>query len=136
MARDQINAFLGVGTSYEGKLSFQGAVRIDGDFRGEISSEGTLVVGKDARLEGIFHVGQLILNGTVHGQVTASKKAVLNKQSHFHGILHAPACVVEEGAELCGKVNFDEEGGNMSEALEGQDSRDPAREGIISIANT
>ena len=135
MARDQINAFLGVGTSYEGKLSFQGAVRIDGDFRGEISSEGTLVVGKDARLEGIFHVGQLILNGTVQGEVTASKKAVLNKHSHFHGILHAPACVVEEGAELCGKVNFDE-GGDMSEAMDRQVSEDSSQEGIISIANT
>lgn len=107
MARDQINAFLGAGTVYEGKLSFQGSVRIDGEFHGEIKSEGTLVVGKDARLEGVFNVGELLLSGTISGEVTATKKAVLNKQSHFLGTLHAPCFVVEEGADMQGNVNMD-----------------------------
>ena len=44
MARDEINAFLGAGTVYQGQLSFQGAVRIDGNFVGEVHSEGTLIV--------------------------------------------------------------------------------------------
>ena len=49
MARDEINAFLGSGTDYQGKLNFQGAVRIDGNFNGEVESEGTLVVGREAK---------------------------------------------------------------------------------------
>jgi cytoskeletal protein CcmA (bactofilin family) len=34
--KDQINAFLGKDTEFEGKLSFNGAVRIDGRLKGEI----------------------------------------------------------------------------------------------------
>ncbi|MGX9366049.1 bactofilin family protein [Desulfoplanes sp. PS50] len=109
MARDQINAFLGAGTHYEGTLSFQGSVRIDGEFIGEIDSEGTLVVGKDARLEGVFKVGELVLSGTINGEVIAAKKAVLNKQSHFFGTLHTPLFVVEEGADMRGRVNMHKE---------------------------
>ena len=43
MSREEINAFLGAGTVYQGKLTFQGAVRVDGVFSGEISSEGALI---------------------------------------------------------------------------------------------
>ncbi len=107
MARDQINAFLGAGTSYQGTFSFQGTVRIDGDFHGEIESEGTLVVGKDAQLEGVFRVGQFVLNGTVRGEVVASKKTILHKESHFLGTLHTPVFVVEEGADIRGNVNME-----------------------------
>ncbi|WP_462324426.1 bactofilin family protein [Desulfoplanes sp.] len=137
MARDQINAFLGAGTKYEGKLDFQGSVRIDGDFHGEIESEGTLVVGKDARIEGVFRIGELILSGTMHGQVTASKKIVLNKQSHFTGTLKTPIFVVEEGADLQGRVNLDN-AGQEPETPEECCGAVPnlEQEGVISIANT
>ncbi len=126
MARDQINAFLGTGTNYEGKLSFQGSVRIDGDFHGEIESEGTLIVGKDARLEGAFRVGQFVLSGTVHGKVIAEKKTVLHKESHFLGTLHTPVLVVEEGAELRGRVNMEGPGTGDMDAF--QDEEPQAKE--------
>ena len=38
MAKEEINAFLGAGTSYRGRLDFTGAVRIDGTFEGEVES--------------------------------------------------------------------------------------------------
>lgn len=104
MARDEINAFLGSGTVYQGKLNFQGSVRIDGVFTGEVHSEGTLIIGKDARVEGQVRVGQLILSGNVHGEVVAAKKAVLHKTANFVGSLFAPLLMVEEGAKMEGQV--------------------------------
>ncbi len=104
MARDEINAFLGSGTDYQGKLNFQGAVRIDGNFSGEVESEGTLVVGKDAQVEGVLRIGQLVLSGKVTGEVYASDKAVLHKTANLQGNLVTPVLVVEEGAVLEGRV--------------------------------
>jgi len=106
MARDEINAFLGSGTDYQGKLNFQGAVRIDGNFNGEVESEGTLVVGKEARVEGVLKVGQLVLSGKVNGEVYASEKAVLHKTANLQGNLVTPVLVVEEGAVLEGRVTM------------------------------
>jgi cytoskeletal protein CcmA (bactofilin family) len=106
VAKDEINAFLGAGTLYEGKLNFQGSVRIDGEFKGEIHSEGTLVVGSDARITGRIEVGQVILSGRVEGEITAKGKVVLHKQAVFTGTLKTPVLVMEEGAQLEGEVSM------------------------------
>ena len=106
MAKDEINAFLGAGTNYHGKLNFQGAVRIDGNFRGEVESEGTLVVGREAVVEGLIRVGQLILSGKIKGEVTAKGKVVLHKTADLHGDINTPVLVVEEGAVLEGNLNM------------------------------
>jgi cytoskeletal protein CcmA (bactofilin family) len=104
MARDEINAFLGSGTVYQGKLNFQGSVRIDGVFNGEVHSEGTLIIGKDARVEGQVRVGQLVLSGHIQGEIVATKKAVLHRTANLVGSLHSPVLMVEEGAKLEGRI--------------------------------
>ncbi|MBN2141442.1 MAG: polymer-forming cytoskeletal protein [Desulfovibrionaceae bacterium] len=113
MAKDEINAFLGAGTNYQGKLHFQGAVRIDGNFQGEVESEGTLVVGQEALVEGLVRVGQLILSGKLKGEVSAREKVVLHRTADLHGNLHTPVLVVEEGAVLEGQLTM---GGVESDA--------------------
>ncbi|BBD09664.1 bactofilin family protein [Desulfovibrio ferrophilus] len=106
MARDEINAFLGTGTTYQGKLDFQGSVRIDGNFKGEVTSKGTLVVGKEANVEGTVSVGQLIISGKLHGEVLAKEKIVLHKTANIVGSLNTPSLVIEEGAVLEGQITM------------------------------
>ena len=104
MARDEINAFLGAGTNYHGKLHFQGAVRIDGNFQGEVVSEGTLVIGQEAVVDGQVKVGQLVLSGKIKGEVEAKNKVVLHKTANLQGNIRTPVLVVEEGAVLEGAL--------------------------------
>ena len=106
MAKDEINAFLGAGTFYEGKLAFEGTVRIDGEFHGEIESGGTLVVGKEALLKGKIHVDQLIVSGQIEGDVLAKIKMVMYKGAKFFGNLITPSLMVEEGAILQGQITM------------------------------
>ena len=104
MSKEEINAFLGAGTVYQGRLSFQGAVRIDGSFSGEVHSEGSLIVGKDAIIEGILNVGELLLSGRFTGEVQAKRRVVIHKTGVLQGVVYAPALVVEEGGLLDGQV--------------------------------
>ncbi len=106
MARDEINAFLGTGTSYQGKLDFQGSVRIDGNFKGEVSSQGTLVIGKDANVQGTVNVGQLIISGKLEGEIVAKEKIVLHKTANIVGSLNTPVLVIEEGAVVEGQITM------------------------------
>ncbi|NJB68183.1 cytoskeletal protein CcmA (bactofilin family) [Desulfobaculum xiamenense] len=106
MARDEINAFLGSGTTYQGRLEFKGSVRIDGSFNGEVESEGTLVIGREAHVEGTLHVGQLIVSGRVKGEVRALAKVVLHKTANFDGSMSTPVLMMEEGAVLEGQVSM------------------------------
>ena len=106
MAKDEINAFLGAGTSYNGKLHFHGAVRIDGNFQGEVESDGTLVIGQEAVVQGNIRVGQLVLSGRVEGDVRAAERVVLHKTAVLHGTVRSPRLVMEDGAVLEGTVTM------------------------------
>lgn len=102
----ELNAFLGVGTEYRGKLDFVGTVRIDGSFEGEISTDGTLVLGREASIKGIVRVGELNSCGRIVGDVEVRGKAVLQKTSALEGSLVSEKLVVEQGAVLDGSISM------------------------------
>src|SRR4029079_9584161 len=51
----EITSLLGRGTRFEGKLYFEGRVRIDGVFKGEIKSDDTLIIGDGAAAPAELH---------------------------------------------------------------------------------
>jgi len=104
MSKEEINAFLGAGTVYQGRLSFQGAVRIDGSFSGEVHSDGSLIVGKDAVIEGLLDIGELLLSGRFSGEVQAKRRVTIHRTGIMQGVLYTPAMVMEEGGLLDGKI--------------------------------
>ncbi len=106
MSKDEINAFLGAGTVYEGKLSFKGSVRIDGVFTGQINSEGTLIVGKDALITGEVRVGELMLTGKIVGDVYCTGVVMVYKGGNAEGVVNTPSLVMEEGGRIQGQINM------------------------------
>ena len=106
----ELNAFLGVGTEYSGKLDFVGTVRIDGRFEGEISTEGDLILGRKASIKGTVSVGRLTSCGRIEGDVVVKEHSVLEKTSILTGSLNTPSLVVEKGAVIEGAVIMTTEG--------------------------
>ena len=94
---DEINAFLGGDTEFEGKLSFRGAVRIDGNFKGEIFTEGTLIVGQSAIIESTIHVSHIIISGEIRGNIIADKRIEIHAPGRVFGNIQAPIIIMEEG---------------------------------------
>lgn len=100
----ELNAFLGVGTEYRGKLDFVGTVRIDGRFEGEISTDGDLILGRKASINGIVRVGRLTSCGEIRGDVIVQGEAILEKTSVLNGSLNTSVLMVEKGAVIEGSV--------------------------------
>ncbi len=95
--KDGINAFLGEDTSFEGKLSFTGTVRLDGEFKGEIFSDGTLIVGDTAKLEATIRVGRLIVSGEVKGGIVARERMEIHAPGKVLGDIVSPVLTIDEG---------------------------------------
>ena len=89
--------FLGKNTRFEGKLRFQGTMRIDGHFKGEVSAQGNLVVGEDALIEGDLNVSYASVSGEVHGSIIADQRVDLHAPSKVFGNIQSPVVVMEEG---------------------------------------
>ena len=99
----EITALLGRGTPFEGKLHFEGRVRIDGSFKGEISSPDILIIGEGAQVEAEIEVGTAIIKGgNVTGNVRASQSIELYVPARVNGNLHAPEIYMDKGAQFSG----------------------------------
>lgn len=95
-----VNALIGQGASFEGRLVFEGTVHIHGLFKGEIRSKDTLVVGEGGRVEGEIHVGTLVVMGEIQGVAKAAELIELKAPASVGGSLEAPSLVVERGVRL------------------------------------
>lgn len=115
MGKDEIG-YLGTDTVYEGKLSFKGTVRVEGRFTGEIESEGTLNVGKDAHVQGTLDVGELLLSGHFNGEVTAKRRVVVYASGVLEGSINTPSLLTEEGGIIEGQIAMRNPGKARKEA--------------------
>jgi cytoskeletal protein CcmA (bactofilin family) len=101
-----LTAFIDQGSEFEGKLSFKDTVRIDGHFRGEISSENTLIVGETGEIEASIRSRTVVVSGTVSGPIAAPGQLVLHKSAVVNGDVEAGSLVIEEGAVLNGRISM------------------------------
>lgn len=97
-SKDEINAFLGQDTEFDGKFSFTGTVRIDGRLSGEIFSSGALIIGESAVVEAKIRVGEMIIRGEVHGDIVAESKIEINVPGKLFGNIQTQRLVIEEEA--------------------------------------
>jgi cytoskeletal protein CcmA (bactofilin family) len=96
-ASDQINAFFGKDTEFDGKLSFTGTVRIDGRFKGQIVAEGTLIVGETAVVDSDIQVSQIIVSGRIQGNIVAQNRMEVHAPGKVFGNIRSPVLIIEEG---------------------------------------
>ena len=101
-----LTAFIDQGSEFTGKLSFKDTVRIDGHFEGEISSENTLVVGESGSVHASICSQIVIVSGEIHGDIVAGQQVTLHKTARVLGNLQTARLVVEEGAEINGKIEM------------------------------
>src|SRR5436190_8255006 len=79
------------GCEFEGKLCFQGTVRISGTFRGEIYTPDTLIIGEGARVQGQIDAGTVIISGEVSGTVKAKHRVEIHQPAIFRGDIVTPS---------------------------------------------
>lgn len=105
-AANELNAFLGSGCIYEGKLTFEGRVRIDGKFTGEIFSNDTLEIGPDAELEAEIDVATVIIAGRINGNVNARGRCDLRAPAVVIGNITSPIITMDEGVRFDGEMRM------------------------------
>jgi cytoskeletal protein CcmA (bactofilin family) len=94
---------LGRGSRFDGKLHFEGRVRIDGTFSGEIVSDDTLVIGEGAVVDGDILAGSVIIRGgRIRADVRATRAIELYVPAEVNGNLMAPEVFIDKGVQFTG----------------------------------
>jgi len=91
------------GCELEGRLTFVGALVLNGKFRGEIFSSDTLLVGETGQVEAEVQVGVAIVSGQITGNIIALERVELRGTARIFGDIVTPVLVLEEGVVLDGR---------------------------------
>ncbi len=106
-ASGDLNALLGRGSEFEGKLTFEGTVRIDGKFTGTIVTNDVLVIGEGAKVSAEINCGSVIVHGEVNGNVKAKSSVELHHPAKMHGNLDTPSLMIDKGVVFEGQCKME-----------------------------
>ena len=102
----EIRAFLGEGTSFSGTLRFEGTVRLDGQFEGDVSGGDLLIIGETATVRADINVGSLVVGGRVEGNIVARKRVEILPTAQVSGSIKTSSLIVCDGAALNGSCEM------------------------------
>lgn len=101
------HTILGAEAAFDGKLVFQGSVRIEGKFTGEISTDDVLLVTETAEVIASVNVGTLVLNGTLRGNVRAKRVVELQAPAKLYGDIETPSLIIHAGVMFEGHCKME-----------------------------
>lgn len=90
---------------YQGTLSGNGPIRIDGIFDGQIQSSGVIIISETAKVNANIQAGAVQVGGTVKGNITAQKVELL-ATGRVYGDLTTTTFESEDGAFLRGQLTM------------------------------
>jgi len=103
----EVTTLLGRGSEFEGKLSFEGTVRVDGKLSGEIFTDDVLVIGEGAEVSAEINVGSIVIEGTVHGNIRAKRSVEIHTPGRVKGNITTPSLFIEKGVVFDGNCQMD-----------------------------
>jgi len=103
----QVTTLLGRGSEFEGKLSFEGTVRIDGKISGEIFTEDVLIVGEGAEVRAEINVGAVVIEGSVQGNIHAKRSVEIHTPGRVRGNITTPSLFIEKGVMFDGTCQME-----------------------------
>lgn len=105
-SEDGFTTFIAPGAEFEGQLTIASSIRIDGEYRGEIVSKETVVIGENAAVQARIRAKNVIIRGAVAGDVTATRELTLTKSGRLKGSVETPSLMVAKGAVFNGTTKM------------------------------
>jgi cytoskeletal protein CcmA (bactofilin family) len=87
----------------KGTVKFTNDLVVDGKIEGEITSDGNLTVGENARIKAEVKTATVVVYGKVHGNLTATDRVELKSSAEVVGDIKAKTLSIEAGAIFVGK---------------------------------
>jgi cytoskeletal protein CcmA (bactofilin family) len=112
----EVTTLLGRGSEFEGKLSFEGTVRVDGKLSGEIFTDDVLIIGEGAEVNAEISVGAVIIEGTVHGNIHAKRSVEIHTPARVKGNISTPSLSIDKGVIFDGNCQMEQNGASAGKS--------------------
>jgi cytoskeletal protein CcmA (bactofilin family) len=95
------------GVEVEGKMTVAaGLIRVNSHFKGQIQSQGMVVVHDQGEVEGEIHTRLISITGKVKGNIHAVERLEIKEHGVVNGDIDTPCLVVEPGGFFDGQCRM------------------------------
>jgi len=103
---EEWTGFIDQGVTVEGTLTVTGTFRIDGNMKGNIISEQTIILGENAKVEGQIEGNRVVIAGRFDGVIFAKGRVEIQPKGVVTGEVHSPCTVIEPGGIFDGRCHM------------------------------
>ncbi|HMI53738.1 MAG TPA: polymer-forming cytoskeletal protein [Candidatus Saccharimonadales bacterium] len=103
---EEWTGFIDQGVSLEGTLQVKGTFRIDGNVKGNIISEQTVILGEGAKVEGQIEGNRVVIAGRFDGVIFAKGRVEIEAKGVVTGEVHSPCMVIDPGGIFDGRCHM------------------------------
>jgi cytoskeletal protein CcmA (bactofilin family) len=101
-----VNSIVGTGTFFKGTIVVTGLLRVDGDFRGAIQTDGRVIIGRGGRADCTIDAATVVIGGVFRGTIYAREKVIALESAIVTGNIYSPRLVAESGVVLDGALHI------------------------------
>lgn len=94
------------GTHIEGEIKSESNIRIDGSFKGNLTTKGRLVVGPAGVIEGNIHCQNAEVEGNIKGKLNVQQLLSLKGSAKVEGDIFTDKLSIEPGSSFTGACNM------------------------------
>ena len=98
----RINSILGPGTVLDGNFTTRETTRIEGTVNGDVISEGTVILGEKAKINGNVQARNIIVGGDIVGNVSVDGKIEITASGSIEGDIATKSLIIDENAVFRG----------------------------------
>ena len=99
-----IHSYVGSNTTMKGKFECKKDFLVEGTVEGNLSSEGTIVLGKEAVVKGEVFAREITISGVVIGTIICSEKLSIFQSAKIVGTIQVPILKIEPGAQINARI--------------------------------
>lgn len=99
-----INTIIGMGTRIDGDVVSPGFTRIDGALKGDLTVQGRVVIGENARLRSNISGTAVTVGGVVLGDILANDRVIVLSSAVVLGTIITRRIQIDEGCIINGRV--------------------------------
>ena len=103
---DDWTGFIEQGVRLHGDLAATGTFRVNSTVVGKLSSDGTLILGEQAEVEGELEARIVLIGGKFNGVVRSSERVEIQPGSVVQGDIFAPCVSIAPGAIFQGRCHM------------------------------
>ncbi|MFA7566738.1 MAG: polymer-forming cytoskeletal protein [Alkalispirochaeta sp.] len=112
-----VNSIVGAGTFFKGTIVVSGLLRVDGDFRGAIQTDGRVIIGRSGRADCTIDAATVVIGGVFRGTIYAREKVIALESAIVMGNIYSPRLIAESNVILDGALHI-----HVKETVESRDT--------------